>query len=487
VAGLTWPRRVRARRNPGSPAADLAWLAVVGGLSALVLGWLLTFSLQAAMAFVLVVLVLALHQYERRWGIAAMLALWLAAPMLRRLFLLATGPVSIDPLSLAPFVATAVIAGIELARTQLPTRVRRLILLAAAGFAIGVPLGFAADPTAALYACAAYLAGVSGAVLGFNESLSLRGSTLRRVLLFAMPPIAAYAIAQRFLPLPIWDRAWLESADFISIGTPGEDLRVYGSLNGPGALAPLLALSLLCYLTLGRRTLIAFAGAALLTIALSLTFVRSAWVGLIAAGLAHVIASRGRSARLVFGAAAVVVAATLALAPVSSTADNVISRFSTIGNPSSDHSYSERSETFSRYLAPSLQAPLGHGLGTAGEATRLTGESDLRAVDNGYLSLMYQVGPLGFVLVMVALGVMTVAAWRGAQARGPGQELRVLLFAMLVYLLVQLTSGDIFYGAAGVILWFIGGQVLAYEYRRRRTADAGRRTERAPGLEPSAV
>jgi O-antigen ligase len=215
--------------------------------------------------------------------------------------------------------------------------------------------------------------------------------------------------------------------------------------------------------------------------------VRSAWVGLIAAGLAHVIASRGRSARLVFGAAAVVVAATLALAPVSSTADNVISRFSTIGNPSSDHSYSERSETFSRYLAPSLQAPLGHGLGTAGEATRLTGESDLRAVDNGYLSLMYQVGPVGFVLVMVALGAITVAAWRGAQARGPGQELRVLLFAMLVYLLVQLTSGDIFYGAAGVILWFIGGQVLAYEYRRRRTADAGRRTERAPGLEPSAV
>jgi putative inorganic carbon (hco3(-)) transporter len=292
---------------------------------------------------------------------------------------------------------------------------------------------------------------------------------LRRVLLFLMPPIAAYAIAQRFLPLPIWDSAWLDSADFISIGTPGEDLRVYGSLNGPGALAPLLALALLCYLTIRRHHRLAIAGAVLLTVALSLTFVRSAWVALIAAGIAHVIASGGRSARLVFGAAAVVVAATLALAPVSSTADNVLARFNTIGNPGSDRSFSARSETFSEHLPPAVQAPVGHGLGTAGEATRLTGESDLRAVDNGYLSLMYQVGPIGFLLVLAALGLITVAAWRGAQDRAPGQELRLLLFAMLVYLLVQLTSGDIFYGAAGVILWFIGGQVLGYEFRRRRT------------------
>ncbi len=31
-------------------------------------------------------------------------------------------------------------------------------------------------------------------------------------------------------------------------------------------------------------------------------------------------------------------------------------------------------------------APLGHGLGSAGEATKLKGESLLRAPDNGYLA-----------------------------------------------------------------------------------------------------
>jgi hypothetical protein len=59
------------------------------------------------------------------------------------------------------------------------------------------------------------------------------------------------------------------------------------------------------------------------------------------------------------------------------------------------------------------------------------------------------------------------AAWDGARARAPGQELRQLLFAMLVFLLAQLFFGDAFYGIGGVILWFIAGQVLAYDFRLR--------------------
>ena len=89
--------------------------------------------------------------------------------------------------------------------------VRRVILLASAGFAVGLPLGLAGSPEGAMYATFAYLAGVSGAVLGYNERQSLQESNLRRILLYAMVPIAAYAIAQRALPLPIWDREWLEA------------------------------------------------------------------------------------------------------------------------------------------------------------------------------------------------------------------------------------------------------------------------------------
>lgn len=466
MASLTRSKRVEARRYLGAKGAELWWLLLVGGACAALLAWLLTFSVQGAWAFVLVVSVIALHQYDRRWGIAAMFALWFVGPMLRRLFLLLTGPIGTDPLSLAPFIATAAIAGLEFASAHVAWSVRRVMLLASIGFAIGLPLGLASSPEGAMYASLAYLAGVAGAVLGYHERPWLRESNLRRVLLFGMVPIAAYAIAQRAVPLPVWDREWLEAFEFTSIGGVDTPIRVYASLNGPGTLAPLLGLALLCCLTVRRHPKLAILSAALLTTALSLTFVRSAWVALIAAGGAHIIASRGRSARHVLGAMAVIVVISAALAPFSHTAGDVVSRFSSIGQTGSDSSAVARQASFNQLFPRAISAPLGHGLGSAGEATRLHGETDLRAVDNGYLSLLYQVGPVGFALVIAALFLIVRSAWNGAQARGPGYELRLLLFAMLVYLLVQLTSGDVFYGPSGVILWFIGGQVLAYEWRR---------------------
>ena len=470
MALLTKPTRSDARRQLGTRAAELWWLLVVGGICAGLLIWLLTVSPQAGSAFVLVVAVIALHQHDRRWGIAAMFLLWLLGPMVRRMFLLMTGPVDTDPLSLAPFIATAAIAGLEFASTQIAWSLRRVIVLASAGFAIGVPLGLASSPEGALYASFAYLAGVSGAVLGYNEGPRLRDSNLRRVLLFAVVPIGAYAIAQRTLPLPVWDREWLDAFEFVSIGGVDGPIRVYGSLNGPGTLAPLLGLALLCCLTVRRHPRLVMLSAVVLTVALSLTFVRAAWVALIGAAIAHVIVSRGASSRQIVAAAALIVVITAALAPFSNTAADVVSRFSTIGQPSSDSSVTARQASFNQLFPQAISAPLGHGLGTAGEATRLHGESDLRAVDNGYLSLLYQVGPVGFTLVILALAFIAKSAWNGARIRGPGWELRLLLFSLLVYLLLMLTSGDVFYGPSGVILWLIGGQVLGYEARRAAIA-----------------
>jgi hypothetical protein len=472
VAELIW--RLRTRGGAAARRDDLWWILVVGGAAALVLGWALTLSLQAACAFVLVVVVVGLHQHDRRLGIAAVFALWFLVPGLRRILGTITGYVDNDPLSLAPFLATGAVAALELARIHVPRRIRTVLLVAAAGFAIGLPIGLVAGPRSAVYALLAYLAAVAGAVLGMGESGSLQDSILRRVLLFGMPPIAVYAILQNVLPLPSWDQAWIDATGFSSIGIKeGGDVRVFATLNSPGTLAALLGLSLLCYLTIHRARLATMVGAALVAVALSLTFVRSAWLALIVAGLAHVIASNGRSARVVLGSGAVIVVATLALAPVSSTAHDILARFQSITDFRGDTSSNERRATLRETLPKAAQAPAGHGLGTAGEASKLTGDSFLRAPDNGYLGLMYQVGPVGFLLVIAAVGIIAVAAWNGARARAPGQELRLLLFAMLIYLLVLLTAGDEFYGSHGVIFWFIAGQVLAYDFRRREAFGHG--------------
>jgi putative inorganic carbon (HCO3(-)) transporter len=469
VAELIWRLRAYSRPLPGGRYADLWWILVVGGAAALVVGWALTVSLQAACAFALVVAVVAIHQYDRRLGITAMFALWLLVPAVRRLFGLATGYVDTDPLSLAPFLATGAIAALELARVHVPSRIRRIFLVAAGGFAIGLPVGLLGGSQSAVYAFIAYLAGISGAALGFAERSSDHDSTLRRVLLFGVPPIAVYALLQRLLPLPSWDQAWIDATGFSSIGTgeAGSKVRVFGTLNSPGTLAALLGLTLLAFLSVHRARLATIAGAAVVAVALALTFGRGAWISLIVAGLAHVIVTRGRSARLVLGTGAVIVTVTLALSPVSPTANLVLERFKSITDFRGDTSSNERRATFRQEFPKAAQVLPGNGLGTAGEASKLTGESLLRAPDNGYLALIYQVGPVGFLLVLGVLGIVAKAAWEGARARAPGQELRELVFAMLVFLMAQLFFGDAFYGIGGVILWFIAGQVLAYDFRLR--------------------
>ena len=88
---------------------------------------------------------------------------------------------------------------------------------------------------------------------------------------------------------------------------------------------------------------------------------------------------------------------------------------------------------------------------------------------------------------MAPLALMLRAAWDGARPRAPGQDLRLLVFAMMVFLVVQLWAGDEFYGSHGVILWFLGGMALAFEYRaglRSRRVSRAAARGRAPAPRP---
>jgi hypothetical protein len=49
-----------------------------------------------------------------------------------------------------------------------------------------------------------------------------------------------------------------------------------------------------------------------------------------------------------------------------------------------------------------------------------------------------------------------------------------MLFALLVFLIVQLTGGDELYGVTGIVFWLVAGHVLADEHRRRLLAEGSR-------------
>jgi len=183
-------------------ASAVAVIALLGGAFAVR-------SLQVAAALALLIALLAVHSHSRRYGMIGLWAIWLLSPWLRRVLALAGESPLADPLALLPFVATAMLALVELRRSSLSREARAAVGLAAAGFLIGAPMGMLADPLAFGFGMTAYLAAVSAFVLGWGDGCEGRRPTLVDALLYGLPVLAAYGIVQYFAPLSSWDASWV--------------------------------------------------------------------------------------------------------------------------------------------------------------------------------------------------------------------------------------------------------------------------------------
>ncbi len=394
-------------------------------------------------------------------GLVALWGLWLLAPGNRRMLGL-TGPyLSADPMALVPFVATAMVASIELSRRAgLPSGARRLLALAALGDLIGVPVGFLQSPPAMVFALLAYGSALLGFVLGYADRARTVGElAISRTLLFLAVPLSAYAVYQYFGGLPSWDDRWLESVDFITTGAPEEGrIRVFSTLNSPGTFAGVVGLAVCVVLTVRAVTpwrLLALSG---VLVSLALTYVRSAWVALIAAVLVYLALTRGRGARRVAIGALGCALLFAALTGISSTTGDAVSdRFSTLGELEEDKSANDRVDLRLSLVPQLATAPLGQGLGQAGEATRLDASTGLAHSDNGYVAQLYQVGPVGFLLLMTAIVALCRPLFREVWRDRGRNALGVFLATALSLLLVMLGAGDILYGATGAVFWYLIG------------------------------
>jgi putative inorganic carbon (HCO3(-)) transporter len=450
--------------------SNLSSLALAGPLAVL-LGAAAIRSMQLAVTLALLVLLLGVRLQSRTWGLALLWSYWLLAPFLRRLLELAVEAPGADPLSLLPFLGTALLAMLELHENQLDRRARAILGMAGIGFAIGIPAGFAADPAAGSFAAFAYLAALSAFVLGWGDGIrSGGGLTLYRVLAVAVVPLSVYAVVQYFAPLASWDANWVATAPINSIGAPQEDhIRVFATLNSPFTFAIVLATAILLGLA-SRRRMSGVVLAAVL-VALALTYVRSAWLALAFGIVVFVFAARGRAAGRIVAVVAVCLVGLAVVGHGNPTTRAFTERLTSLGNPSEDRSAKERLETTTRLLPQSIQEPVGHGLGQAGLAVRLEegGNEGVETVDDGYLSLIYQVGPFGFVLVVAALVTALAAAVQAiGRPWGPSRQAAAALFATLAMLLVALSSADAFFGVSGAILWYCCGAAVAAASRERR-------------------
>jgi hypothetical protein len=420
---------------------------------------------QLSCSALLILVVVAASCHSRRSALTALWLIWLLIPAVRRVLGLFVPVPPQDPLSVVPFLATAIVAGRESFRVNLDPRTRRILLLAACGFAFGVPLGLR-NPTAFLFDGFAYIAALSGLILGYAEvQAGDKQVTLSRLLLLFIPIVAVYGTYQYFNLLP-WDKHWFETVEFASLGAPQKGHpRIWGTLNAPGTFAPILALSILAVLSIGHRGWQRVVPIVPLVLALAFTFVRSAWVGLVVALIVIAAASRGRALVRVLGLVGVVVAVAIAGSAVSPAGQAVVERATTFGSLGNDTSAQARTNTPERLLPGAIRSPFGSGLGSAGIASGLaeSGGSDLKATDNGYLSLIIQLGPIGGLCVIAA---MLWVAYLSASGIGHLSNPRdrawgIGSLAMLVFLLVDQLGGEILYGLLGVVFWYLAGGVLA--------------------------
>jgi hypothetical protein len=423
-------------------------------------------SPQLGCTVALILLVACAYAGRPSAGIAALTLVWLLAPGIRRVLALEAGPVDQDPLSIAPFAATAAVAAIAAWRAGVPRFVSGLTAAVVAGLVFGVPSA-SGHVGAGLYSLAAYLSAFGMLLLGWREGrLPIERWTALRVLAVAAPLLGAYALYQYFVGMPSWDKLWLETVDFSSIGAPEPDkIRSFASLNSPGLLGVTLALAVVLYTA--RSGVLRWTSVALVVTAggLAVTYVRSAWLSLAVAALVLLAASGRRALPRVGRLALLMTLMVVALSATGSTYTAVVDRIATFGSLGADDSAQARTATPEQVLPELATRPLGYGLGSAGEATRLAKDPGLKAPDNGYLAMAYQLGFAGALLVVGALLTAMAIALRRLFAARDGD--RAVIAALFAFFLVALAGGDGFYGLAGVMLWYVTGAALGRTAARR--------------------
>ncbi len=433
--------------------------------AALIAGAMAVRSTQLAIAGTLLLLLFAVRSESRSAGLATLWVYWLFVPMIRRIVDLLSEAPAADPLSVLPFVATALLALMELRENRLSRRARTVLIVAAAGFLLGVPVGLTVDPAAMSFAAIAYISGLSAFVLGWGDEVRPTfGSTLEQVLKVALVPMALYGIAQYFFPLSSWDSNWVSSTELGSIEAPQEGhIRVFSTLNSPFTFAIVLAVGIMFAVAMRRRLGAKSLYMLPLIVALALTFVRSAWLSLVFGLIAYAAASKGRAAGKTVAVMLVCLFAVVVVGSSNPTTKAFTDRLTSLGD-SKDVSANERLETTQRLLPQSIGQPLGAGLGQAGLAANLSesSESGVVDVDDGYLALLYQSGLIAFLMVMWAVFVSLGAAIRSVGRAPPSQRTyRAVVLGILVMLLVAEASADVLFGIPGVIFWYLAGLSVA--------------------------
>ncbi len=408
-----------------------------------------------------------------RWYATLVLATWVFAPEVRRLVDWETSFHAVSPFSVLPLLSLVP------ALFLLPSswkrigaayrQVSRLWLLAFI-YAFGVA-ALSGSAFSAVYDLALF---VSPLLLGLvlagsaNEDLATVFDRNANSILWLAALTSIYGIYQYVSPPP-WDVYWAQQANIE--GTQGVtqafSFRIFGTLNSTGPLAEFLDLAILLNAPRLQRSRW-WLGLLLVpcVIALTLTQVRSEWLGLALGLFIFLVLSPKRGTVFVtLGATAAifVVAASMLLTLVNSedanqTIDALSKRVSTFGDLSSDNSALSREDQTSNGIKEGWAEPLGQGLGASGGATKLSGGNGL-GIDNGFVARFFEMGVFGFCVYEAALLMSIVYAFRVYRSyarRGSPQAANYMAVAVAAQICLFFGESSVDHHSAlpGLFFWY---------------------------------
>ena len=218
---------------------------------------------------------------------------------------------------------------------------------------------------------------------------------------------AAYGWFQ-FLTAPPWDNMWLvQSGMTSSMGSPVPlKMRVWGTLNAAGTAGAVWAIAVV--MVFSDRSWAApkrLACLAALLSGLLITLVRTGWLMAAVGLLVYAALARGRARA---GAVALIVAVGVSVAvalPLLPGADRIADRIGTFGNLSKDGSFRSRTSITTSMFDQIAENPLGVGFGFS-TASKVSGEGQMVAMDNGYGDLAIRLGVLGAGAYLLGLGLL---------------------------------------------------------------------------------
>ena len=276
--------------------------------------------------------------------------------------------------------------------------------------------------------------------------------------------VSAFAVLQFFvLPPDVLKHVGYEKGVTIvpiqTINQDTETIRAQSTLRGPNPLGAYILLGISLAWVFMRRRAIKYSLLAVAGAALYLSFSRSAWVGLVVAGLAWVAVSKRLvlNTRLMFvssGVVLFVLFAGILLIQTNQGFKNAILHVN--DNSTAPQTSNEgRLSALREGATDVVTEPFGRGLGTAGPASMLEDTTPARNSENYFLSVGQETGWLGLGIFIVLCHWLARALY---ERRNIFSRALLATFAglsavnMLSYAWADVTLAYMWWGLAGIAL-----------------------------------